>query len=82
MNDIGGYLYYKNQANRARWMWKWARQGGSFFVQARPLLDLRNAEDLKRWRQIEFKRRRLGKQVRKVVNIAAWKINRARRRSA
>lgn len=82
MSDIGGYLYYRNQENRARWMWRWARQGGSFFTIARDLRDLRNAEDLRRWRAIEFKRRRLGKQVRKVVNLAAWKINRARRRSA
>ena len=81
MRDIGGYLYYRNQENRARWAWRWAKQGGSFFNVARDLLDLRNAEDLRRWRQIEFKRRHLSKHVRKVVNLAAWRINRARRRS-
>lgn len=82
MRDIGGYLYYRNQENRARWAWRWAKQGGSFFTLARDLRDLRNAEDLRRWRQIEFKRRNLSKHVRKVVNLAAWRINRARRRSA
>lgn len=82
MKDIGGYLYYRNQENRARWMWRWAKQGGSFFTIARDLRDLRNDEDLKRWRAIESKRQHLSKQVRKVVNLAAWRINRARRRSA
>jgi len=74
--------YYRNQENKARWYWRWAKQGGSFFTTARDLRDLRNAEDLRRWRTIEFKRRRLGKKARKVISLAAWRINRARRRSA
>lgn len=80
--DVPSFLELKNSLNRAKWAWRWARQGGSFFTVARDLRDLRNAEDLKRWREIEFERSRLGKKVRKVVNIAACKINRARRRSA
>lgn len=68
------HLALRNSLNRARWAWRWAQQGGTYFTTARPLQDLRNDEDLKRWREIEFKRR----QVRKVVNLAAWKINRAR----
>lgn len=81
MSDIGGYLYYRNQENRARWMCRWARQGGSFFTPARPLMDLRNAEDLRRWRVIEFKRRHLGKKARKVISLAAWRMKNAGRRS-
>jgi len=78
MNEIGGYLDAKNRENVAGWAWRWHLQGGSKFWVARPLRDLRNDEDLKRWREIELKRRHLSKQVRKVVNLAAWRINRAR----
>lgn len=77
MSDLS-FTYYRNQENKARWYWRWAKQGGSFFTTARDLRDLRNAEDLRRWRHIEFKRRRLGKKARKVVNLAAWRIDRAR----
>lgn len=77
MSDLS-FTYYRNQENKARWYWRWAKQGGSFFTTARDLRDLRNAEDLRRWRTIEFKRRRLGKKARKVVNLAAWRIDRAR----
>jgi len=77
MSDLS-FTYYRNQENKARWYWRWAKQGGSFFTTARDLRDLRNAEDLRRWRTIEFKRRRLGKKARKVISLAAWRIDRAR----
>lgn len=75
MSDIGGYLFYRNQENKARWYWRWAKQGGSFFTPARDLRDLRNAEDLKRWRAIEFKRQHTRKG--KVICLAARRASRA-----
>lgn len=77
-DDAGDYLYYKNQENKARWYWKWVRYGGSFFTAARDLSDLRNAEDLRRGRAIEFKRRRINKKYRKIINLAAWRMERVR----
>ena len=53
-----GFLDRKNSENRARWLWRWHLQGGSRFWSARPLRDLRNDEDLRRYREIEFRRRR------------------------
>jgi hypothetical protein len=81
-DEIGGYLYYKNQENRAHWYWRKAKQGGSYFNPGRDLQDLRSEEDKERWRELEFKRHRLAKKYRKVVNLAALRIERARRRSA
>jgi len=78
----GGYMDFKNQINRARWMWAWARQGGSAFIPAHDLQDLRNEEDLERWRKTEFRLRHTpkSKSKRKVVSIAAWRIRNARRK--
>lgn len=84
MNSIGGYLDMKNQENRARWMWAWARQGGSVFVRAHDLQDLRNEEDLERWRRTEFRLRHTAKsksKSRKVISFAAVRIARARKRA-
>lgn len=80
MSDIGGYLYYRNQENRARWAWRWVKQGGSFFTTARDLQDLRNEEDLSRWRKTEFKLRHTPKSKRKIINLAAVRIARAARK--
>lgn len=80
MTELGGYLDLKNQINRARWMWAWARQGGSPFVRARDLQDLRNEEDLSRWRKTAFKLRHTPKSKRKIINLAAVRIARAARK--
>jgi hypothetical protein len=76
--NVGGFLYYRNQKARAQWMYRWAQQGGSFFHPARPLMDLRNADDLRRYRLVEGKRRFL-KHGRKVVSFAAWKFRNVRK---
>jgi hypothetical protein len=68
----------KNAMQLARWKLKWALQGGSCLWPARSLTDKRNDEDLRRWRAIEFKRKHARKNKR-VVNIAAWRIQRVRR---
>lgn len=84
MSDLP-FTYYRNQENKARWYWRWAKQGGSFFTTARDLRDLRNAEDLRRWRTIEFKRRQTGLSKRshaKVVNLAAWYLRKALNRKS
>jgi hypothetical protein len=74
-----GYLDLKNQMRIAAWRWRWASQGGSFCIAARPLQDLRNDADRARWRLIEFKVRHCPK-GRRVVNLAAVRIERARRK--
>lgn len=77
--SIPGLLDLKNQVNVARWRWRWHLQGGSSSWTARPLQDLRNEEDLRRYREIEFDRRHtpFG---RRVVNINAWKFERIRQK--
>jgi hypothetical protein len=95
MNDIGGYLYYKNQLARAEWAYRWAQQGGSFFHPARNLQDLRTSGDMWRGRQLWLAARaarKLAKQMhtkvygkapsRKVVNLTAFKFERERQRVA
>lgn len=82
MTEIGGYLDAKNDANRARWMWRWAQQGGSIHWKARDLLDLRNEDDLKRWRRLAYALRHTVKSKRKVINLAAVRIARAKRKRA
>ena len=82
MTEIGGYQDAKNEANRARWMWRWAQQGGSMHWRARDLLDLRNDEDLKRWRKTEYRLRHTVKSKKKVISLAAVRIARAKRKSA
>jgi hypothetical protein len=73
-----GFFDLRNQLNKARWAWRWSAQGGTYFSHARPLQDLRNDEDRSRWRLIEFKRRHLP-MGRRVVNLAAVRIERARK---
>lgn len=79
MSDLS-FTYYRNQENKARWYWRWAKQGGSFFTTARDLRDLRNEEDLSRWRKTEFKLRHTPKSKRKIINLAAVRIARAARK--
>jgi hypothetical protein len=73
-------LELRNADARAAWHMRWRLQGGSFHWQARPYMDLRNQEQLRQWRVIEFKRRATGKskRIEQVVNIAAWKLRRLR----
>lgn len=78
---IPHWLEVKNSRNVAKWSWRWHRQNGSRFWGARDLQDLRDEEGHRLWRAIEFKRRHLSKKVRKVVNLAAIRIARARRRA-
>lgn len=75
-----GFLDLKNSRNLARWRWRWHLQAGGRFWIAHDLRDLRNEDDLQRWRLIEFKRRHLPVKVRKVVSVAAWRIANAKRR--
>ena len=76
------HIVARNSERRAQWLWRWHLQGGSTFVSARPMLDLRNGEDLRRGRIIEFKVRRLRKGSRgNVINLAAWRIGNARRKT-
>lgn len=79
IGDIGGYLDAKNRASVAAWAWRWHAQGGSKHWAARPLMDLRNAEDLRRYRGIELKRRR-SPFGRRVVSLAAFKFERERQK--
>lgn len=74
-----GPLDLKNQMNVARWQWRWHLQGGSASWSARPLQDLRDDEGLRRYRDIELKRRN-SPFGRRVVNINAWKFERIRQK--
>lgn len=75
-----GFLDLKNKMLVAAWRWRWALQGGSHHWAARPLQDLRNAEDLRRYRLIEHDRRHspCGKRV---VNINAFRFERIRQKA-
>ena len=77
----------RNAANISAWRKRMASQRGSSFLTVDPYPDLRDQDDMHRWRVIEFKRRQTGRSKKahaKVVNIAGWYLRRARngRRSA
>lgn len=82
MNDVANVLQVLNGLRRAQWAIRWSLQGGSKFWHARPLEDLRNEEDLRRYRVIECKRRHVkrcrGRKA-KVINMAHAKFERVRR---
>lgn len=80
--SIGGYMDMRNQINRARWMWRWAQQGGSMHWRARDLQDLRNDEDRRRGRHIDFLVRHTKGAKKKVISLAAVRIARARKRKS
>lgn len=73
------HLDLKNQINRAKWAWRWHMQKGSSGWSARPYPDLRNEDDLRRYRLIEFKRRHTPFGGR-VVSMHAWKWEQKRQR--
>lgn len=52
--DIPGFHDLENLARLAAWRWRWHLQGGSHHWAAHDLQDLRNDEDLKRHRAIQF----------------------------
>lgn len=58
MNDaanIPGPLDQKNRENVGRWMWQTHLRGGCMHFKARDLPDLRNEEDMRRWRYVEIR---------------------------
>lgn len=82
MVDVANCLQAHNGLRRAQWAIRWSRQGGSKFWSARPLMDLRNEEDLRLYRVIEGKRRQVKRAKKaKVINIAHERIERTRRKA-
>lgn len=84
MNTIA--LSVKNITSVGRWWMRWVARGGSFHWQARPMTDLRNDDQLRRYREIEHQRRHIPRdesqaapRPKQVVNLAAWRLQRARR---
>jgi len=71
-----------NMEHTARWWSRWKLLGGSLFAPPRPMQDLRNEEDLRRYRLIELKRRHTPYGDAAIVNLAAWRLRRARRQAA
>lgn len=76
---MSDFLASKNKLSVARWWLRWREGGGSFSWAARPLKDLRNDEDLRRYRLIELKRRHTP-HGRKVVNLTARRFERERQK--
>jgi hypothetical protein len=84
VNDVANYLQVLNGLRHAQWAVRWSRQGGSKFWSARPLNDLRNDEDHRRYRVIDGKRRQLKRErsrKAKVINIAHERIERVRQKA-
>lgn len=77
MNDE---IALKNADNLDAWRRSWVLQGGSSSWKARDLMDVRDQEQQRQWRVLQFKVRNSGKQKRRqnIVNIAAWKLRRLR----
>lgn len=83
--NIPGPLDAKNSLNIAKYLWRVHAQGGCFHWRARDLQDFRNDEDLRRGRSIQIRVIQAGRDQRrgkKVVNLAALRIARARRQRA
>ena len=59
IRDLPGFLALKNIVNVAMFRWRWHQHGGSPHWRARPLMDLRDAKQLARWRRLDFEARRL-----------------------
>jgi hypothetical protein len=80
--DPATFLHMHNIERHAQWVVRWSRQGGSRFWHARPLIDFRNEEDLRRYRVIEGKRRQLKRAKKaKVINIAHARLERVRQKA-
>lgn len=83
--NIKGPLDLSNAENLGKWHWRWHLQGGCMHHRARDLQDLRNDEDMRRWRSIQirmFQARRQLARGKKVVNVAKWKFDRIRKQRA
>jgi hypothetical protein len=50
--NIPGFIDLKNRENTARWMLRSYLRGGSMHIRASDLEDLRNEDDLRRWRYV------------------------------
>lgn len=77
-------LNFYNAIHRNDWEWRWHLGGGSIHTRAKDMKDLRNEDDLRRGRTIEFQvAKLLGRPIRKkkVANLAEWRVNRARKRA-
>lgn len=59
LRDLGGFLHLQNLDHVDDWRWRWARRGGGAMYSGHDLPDLRNAEELRRWREIEQQRNQL-----------------------
>lgn len=84
MNDasnIPGPLDQKNRENTARWLWRTHLRGGSMHVKARDLQDLRNEEDMRRWRPVEV-RLVQARRALKRGTVLRFKLRAAQARSA
>lgn len=72
----------RNLTNANRWWGRWKMLGGSLFGTAASMQDLRNEEQLQNYRVIEWKRRHSPYGDAAVVNLAVWRLRRARRKAA
>lgn len=82
--NIPGFLGQKNRENTARWMWQSHLRGGSMHVKARDLQDMRNEEDMRRWRYIEIRLVQARRELRlgTVVMLARLRAARTRRQAS
>lgn len=81
MNDTD----IRNAENLAAWRKRCAQHRGSSYLSVDSFPDLRNQDQLRQWRTIEFKRRQTGLSKRshaKVVNLAAWYLRKALNRKS
>lgn len=82
--NIPGPIDLKNRRNTARWLWQSHLRGGSMHVKARDLQDLRNEEDMRRWRYVEVRLFQARRELRRgtVVMLARLRSARARRQAS
>lgn len=76
-----GFLDLKNSVNHAKWRWRWHRQGGSRFWIARDLTDMRDEDQLRRWRYIETEARQLRRYWKPVTHIATARLRKMRKQA-
>jgi hypothetical protein len=81
VNKPGGFLDLKNSVNTAKWRWRWHQQAGSYFWVAHNLTDLRDEDQLRRWRWIEHELRRLPRYRPNVVNISTARFRKMRKQA-
>lgn len=82
MNGVPDWLQMKNSRSVAVWRWRWHLQGGSKHWAARDLQDLRNENDMRRYRAVQFgvwQALRRVLRAPKKANVAQLRIKRAKR---